>query len=57
MADGLCLVAFQRPEQAIAWALACQAALMAANWPEELLEHELCEAMTTTLAVSSTQVG
>jgi class 3 adenylate cyclase len=53
MADGLCLVAFQRPEQAIAWALASQAALIDASWPEELLAHALCEPIITTVAVAS----
>jgi class 3 adenylate cyclase len=57
MADGLCLAAFQRPEQAIAWALASQAALIDAAWPEALLEHELCEVITTTVAVSSKQAS
>jgi class 3 adenylate cyclase len=57
LADGLCLAAFQRPEQAIAWALAAQAALIDAAWPEALLENELCEVITTTVAVSSKQVS
>jgi class 3 adenylate cyclase len=53
MADGLSLVAFQRPEQAIGWAVASQAALISASWPEELLQHELCEPISTTVAVPS----
>jgi hypothetical protein len=57
MADGLCLAAFQRPEQAIAWALASQAALIDAAWPEALLKHELCEVITSTVAVTSTEVA
>ena len=56
MVDGLCLVAFLRAENAIAWALASQADLLMAPWPEALLGHELCEPMSATVVLQSGQV-
>jgi hypothetical protein len=56
-ADGLCLVAFSRAESAIAWALACQGALLDAPWPEQLLKHELCEPMSATVVIQASEVG
>ena len=53
MAEELSLLAFQRPEAAIAWALAARERLLAADWPQELLEHELCEPITTTLVAAA----
>jgi class 3 adenylate cyclase len=53
MAEELSLLAFQRPEAAIGWALAAQAALLAADWPRALLEHELCEPITTTMVAAA----
>jgi hypothetical protein len=53
MAEELSLCAFQSPEAAIAWALAARASLLAADWPAELLEHELCEPITTTLVTAA----
>ncbi len=41
--DGLVLVAFPRPAQAMRWALALVDACLNADWPSELLEHELGE--------------
>jgi hypothetical protein len=53
LADGLALVVFPRPEGAIRWALEVQRALMAAPWPQRLLEHELCEPVVTAVAIES----
>uniref|UniRef100_A0A7S0REA4 Guanylate cyclase domain-containing protein n=1 Tax=Chlamydomonas leiostraca TaxID=1034604 RepID=A0A7S0REA4_9CHLO len=41
--EGLCIASFVSPASALCWALAIKDALMHADWPEALLEHELCE--------------
>ncbi|KAL6757582.1 hypothetical protein V8C86DRAFT_3095115 [Haematococcus lacustris] len=44
-AESLCLATFCHPHTAIRWALACIQLCLAADWPQELLEHELGEEM------------
>jgi class 3 adenylate cyclase len=51
LADGLALVVFPHPAEAIRWALEVQKRLMAAPWPQKLLEHELCEPVVTAMAI------
>ncbi|KAG2501916.1 hypothetical protein HYH03_000414 [Edaphochlamys debaryana] len=47
LADGLCLAAFTSTPDAIAFALNVKDRLLTADWPSELLEHELCEVVET----------
>ncbi|GFH22495.1 guanylate cyclase domain-containing protein [Haematococcus lacustris] len=43
--DGLCLAAFGSPAAAVRWALDTLNRCLALDWPHELLEHELGEAV------------
>ncbi|KAL6764315.1 hypothetical protein V8C86DRAFT_2479502 [Haematococcus lacustris] len=43
--DGLCLAAFGSPAAAVRWALDTLTRCLALDWPHELLEHELGEAV------------
>ncbi|MEW5301527.1 MAG: hypothetical protein WDW36_004384 [Sanguina aurantia] len=52
--DGLFLAAFQRPADAILWALECNEDMIKQEWPEELLTHELCEELVIS---ASTKEG
>ncbi|KAG2442577.1 hypothetical protein HXX76_002662 [Chlamydomonas incerta] len=47
--EGLVLVAFRDPAQALLWALNTQQALLNAPWDPELLEHELAEEVTVVV--------
>ncbi|KAG2496610.1 hypothetical protein HYH03_005431 [Edaphochlamys debaryana] len=52
--DGLCLAAFGSCHAAVAFALTAKDRLVYADWPEELLLHELCE---TVVLAPSGQAG
>lgn len=45
------LVAFRSPGAAVRWGLAVVDALLQADWPEELLEHEMGEGEGPSLVV------
>ncbi|GFR47140.1 hypothetical protein Agub_g8830 [Astrephomene gubernaculifera] len=49
---GLLLAAFASPTAALATCRRLQRALLGAEWPPELLEHDLCEEVATTTAQS-----
>jgi len=54
-ADGLLLVAFNRPARAARWALDAIAACMHADWPEELLMHEVGEVVGVSVPTPASQ--
>lgn len=51
--DGLCLAAFSRPAAAIRWSLDTVSACLAAQWPPQLLAHELGEEVVAMSLVPS----
>lgn len=55
--DGLFLAAFQRPSDAILWALECNEAMIKQDWPEDLLAHELCEELVISAPTKEGEVG
>ncbi|GLI68043.1 hypothetical protein VaNZ11_012366 [Volvox africanus] len=54
--DGLFLAAFQRPSDAILWALECNEAMIKQDWPEDLLAHELCEELVISTPTKEGEV-
>ncbi|MEW5301992.1 MAG: hypothetical protein WDW36_004810 [Sanguina aurantia] len=46
--DGLLLASFHHPLAAMRWALHCMKDMRTLPWPEELLQHELCEEVSVT---------
>eukprot|EP00198_Chlamydomonas_reinhardtii_P006519 XP_001695855.1 predicted protein [Chlamydomonas reinhardtii] len=54
--DGLFLAAFQRPSDAILWALECNEAMIKQDWPEDLLAHELCEELVISAPTKEGEV-
>ncbi|KAJ9528482.1 hypothetical protein QJQ45_020540 [Haematococcus lacustris] len=51
--EGLLLVAALRPSCAIRWALSLMRSCLAADWPEELLAHELGEQVAMNIPVAT----
>lgn len=54
--DGLFLAAFQRPSDAILWALECNEAMVTQDWPDDLLAHELCEELVISAPTKEGEV-
>jgi len=54
--DGLFLAAFQRPAEAILWALECNEHMIKQDWPDELLAHELCEELVISAPTKEGEV-